>query len=195
MKLDLVGQRFGKLLVLSYAGTDKHHKTLWVCQCDCGSAPITVVGSNLTKGNSKSCGCVKREHMAQLRAAHRMFGTPEYNTWAGIIQRCTNPNDKAWHNYGGRGIQVCDRWRNSFEAFYEDMGPRPARTSIYRIDNNGHYEPGNCRWADYATQGINRRTTHMIDGKTIKEWAQELGIPYRTALARYTRKGVVTLTK
>lgn len=193
MKLDLVGQRFGKLVVIKRAGSDKHWKTLWECQCDCGSPPLIVVGSNLTKGNSKSCGCTKREHMSKLRATHRMFGSPEYNCWHSMLSRCRNPKDRAWHNYGGRGITVCERWLE-FENFYADMGPRPSpEHSIDRINNNGNYEPGNCRWATRQEQNVNRRTTHMHEGKTIKEWAAELNTPYRTVLARYKKHGRVLI--
>jgi hypothetical protein len=116
--------------------------------------------------------------------------TPEYRAWSAMKLRCANPNNEQYHNYGGRGITVCDRWRQSFAAFLVDMGPRPSpRHSIDRIDNNGNYEPGNCRWATSREQNRNRRNNIVLthDGRTmcLADWARELGVPRGTLLARY----------
>lgn len=114
--------------------------------------------------------------------------TPEYACWESMIQRCTDPNFEAYHNYGGRGIKVCERWRYSFENFLADMGPRPEGKTLDRIDDDGDYEPGNCRWATWIEQGNNRRTNKVLEyrgiRKTIAEWARETGLSYETIRSR-----------
>lgn len=147
----LEGQRFGRLIVLGMV-VEKGKKTRLRCRCDCGNE-ATPMAENVLRGRTKGCGCkvLTGNHI------HGMWGTPEYKSWNMMLQRCTNPRHHRWKNYGGRGIHVCDRWLASFEAFYADMGPRPPKTSIDRIEVNGHYEPGNCRWADAQTQARNKR--------------------------------------
>lgn len=124
------------------------------------------------------------------KESHGMDGTSEYHTWQAMIKRCHNPNDKAYKNYGARGISVCDRWRDSFVNFYADMGGRPEGLSLDRINNDGNYEPGNCRWANQATQHENRRTTVRYQGKTHKEWADEFGITAATFAAKGRSHGL-----
>ena len=123
---------------------------------------------------------------------HGMTRTPTYRSWSHMVGRCRNPQNDAWHNYGGRGIQVCARW-NSFESFLADMGERPAGMSIDRINNDGNYEPGNCRWATTKQQRMNARTNHMVtfNGKTqsVTEWAKETGIPRNCIYLRLTALG------
>lgn len=139
----------------------------------------------------RSCGCLRSETSAAKAYKHGMSGSPEWRVWAHIRQRCHNPTDAAFAHYGGRGIRVCDRWRESFDVFYEDMGPRPEGTTIDRIDNDGDYEPGNCRWAPKQTQVENRRVTKRLtirgETKLLTEWASELGIPRYRIYERLAR--------
>lgn len=160
----MIGMRFGRLVVTasapSHRSPDGRPRKRWVCACDCGTQAVRL-GEHLRAGRSISGGCLRRELMAMVGAANRQHGatkTPEFRTWQGLIQRCTNPNARAWANYGGRGIRVCDAWLKSFEAFLADVGTRPdSSLTLDRIDNDGHYEPGNVRWATKLEQTRNRR--------------------------------------
>lgn len=143
------GERWGRLVIKSYAGhTNK--KAHVNCLCDCGNA-FTVSYSALQTGNTKSCGCIRQENIRTLNASHRMSNTPEYTSWRGMMDRCSNSNHSRYHRYGGRGITVCERW-HSFENFLTDMGKRPPKLTLDRIDNDKNYEPGNCRWTTYKEQ-------------------------------------------
>jgi hypothetical protein len=169
---DITGLKFGRWTVLQFAGYRTYNSQrypFWKCRCECGTIAV-VGGANLRKGHSKSCGCLRQDIARKLISeicfkhghARRHKHSAEYDTWNGIIKRCTRPYESGWKNYGARGITVCARWRNDFEAFLADMGPHPGRGwSIERINNDGNYEPANCIWGTIAAQSRNRRTAKL----------------------------------
>lgn len=157
--LELIGLRFGRLTVVGQ-DENKHNNTRWICLCDCGEVK-TIYGYNLTRGLTQSCGCKMRETVSDLFSTHRLVGTPEHNSWRGMLARCNNPKSNSYKYYGERGVKVCNRWSESFENFLHDMGMRPHGHSLERINTNGDYEPGNCKWADWFEQARNRRNTNL----------------------------------
>jgi len=157
--VDITGQRFGRLRVLKPI-EQRYRRYYWLCQCDCGQE-TTVDGIKLRNGNTRSCGCFRNETTVSRTLTHghskRKGWTQEYRSWTKIFQRCYNPKCKNFHDYGGRGITVCERWLQ-FENFIADMGNKPTpKHSLDRINNDGNYEPGNCRWATHTEQMRNRR--------------------------------------
>lgn len=193
-RLDLIGQRFGKLVVIEYAGTKTYANgnkfSLWLCKCDCGGTKIAI-GVNLKRGTVTSCGCAVKE-AAQNRNSrgnvkHGYHDERLYNVWKGMKSRCNNINNSVYHNYGGRGIRVCEEWDSDYCSFrewalntgYDENAPR-GECTLDRIDVNGNYCPENCRWVDQATQACNTRYNVVIEfngqSKTLVEWAKEVGI-------------------
>jgi hypothetical protein len=185
---DLTGQRFGLWTVLAYAG---NHPTKWLCRCDCGSERVVRAG-NLKSGISNSCGCDFRRRAAVRARTHGMSRTLIYGIWTQMKKRCHNPKDKSYPEYGGRGIHVCERWRNSFPAFLEDMGPRPSPAhSLDRIDGTKGYEPGNVRWATSSQQyrNVERNAWVVVNGRrmVLKDACVVLGLPYDAVRRRIGR--------
>lgn len=188
---NLVGRVFGRITVVSLSHSDRG-KRFWRCRCACGAEKITRT-QYLMAGKVQSCGCLRRDvtrrrvttHGATAAATRRR----EYGIWNGMNQRCTNPNIDRFSCYGGRGIHVCEEWRTSFERFFADLGPSPSRThSLERIDNDGHYEPGNVRWATKTEQSRNtrRNVPLTLNGETLllTEWAKRLGTGHKTLSGR-----------
>jgi hypothetical protein len=146
--IDITGNKYGKWAVERFAYVENRH-SYWLCRCECGTTKV-IWGANLRQGLTHSCGCSK--------IVHGLRRTNEYRTWRGIKERCLNPNNKDYINYGGRGITVCERWVNSFENFIKDMGKKPSpELSIDRINNDKGYSPDNCQWATKSQQSRNQR--------------------------------------
>lgn len=179
-RVDLTGRRFGMLVVLSRKKMPDG-VGMWECRCDCGA--LTISDANrLNRGKKKSCGCNQIAAISLMwgktNRKHGYKGKPVYKCWGNMIGRCHRPNHKSFMHYGGRGIVVCDRWRASFEAFLADMGDRPGRGYfIDRIDVNGNYEPGNCRWVPMSQQYLNRTDNHLLtafgETKPVILWARD----------------------
>lgn len=156
---DLTGEKFGRLTVIRRLENDKHRNSRWSCKCECGEI-VNVLGFCLKNGNTKSCGCFMFDEASKRHIKHghvtKGKSSPTYRTWINMIQRCNNPNASYYSYYGGRGINVCERWMN-FENFLEDMGERPSKNhSIERKDSNGDYCLSNCKWGTSQEQGRNR---------------------------------------
>jgi len=183
-RIDYTNQRFGKLVAVSYIGGERAQ---WLCRCDCGKVAV-VRSENLRTGKTSSCGCKEfliHGHKRTNQASRT------YLAWCSMKERCTNPNHRAYHRYGGRGVRICDRWMHSFQNFLDDMGEVQEGLSLDRINNNGHYCKENCRWATIKQQSDNRRTTRLLTfrGETMamKDWAKRIGCASVT-LARRLKK-------
>lgn len=186
--MDMTGQRFVRWTVLSLAPRTGKGQSRWLCRCDCGTEKI-LLGDRLRNGLTRSCGCLKiEEHTARLTThGHAGAGErrdPTYRSWSSMKNRCTNPVDPKYPDYGGRGIKVCQRWLDDYTAFLADMGQRPEGCTIERLNVHGNYEPGNCTWATPTTQARNRRNSRLIDfqgeKRTIAEVSEMTGIKQTT---------------
>lgn len=187
-RLDLVGQRFGRLTVLEFSHSDG--STYWKCACDCGNK-VVVRGSRLRAGDTKSCKCLQNDMLREMSFTHGMTTShrPEYDAWTCMKKRCYSKNTKDYPQYGGRGITVCDEWLNDVAQFFADMGPKPSpKHTIDRIDTNGNYCKANCRWATMKEQCNNRRSSKWVsylgETKTVSNWADQFGIHRSVILSR-----------
>ena len=189
---NLTGERFDRLTVIKYAGQlDNNCKEgFWWCECSCENRTLIAVRVGALKiGNTKSCGCLSSEITRNRNTKHGMKFTSEHTVWMNIKSRCYNTNNKAYKNYGGRGITMCERWLESFENFYEDMGDRPSpKHSIDRIDNDGDYCPENCKWSTKQEQNRNKRNNLYLEYNKerliAKDWCEKIDIDYDTLRAR-----------
>ena len=177
-KTDLKGKKFGRLLVLSEAESNKRGSAKWLCQCECGTQKV-VDGGNLRRGLTRSCGCLQKEITSACNRTHGMALTPTYQVWKDMQNRCNKPDNRGYKDYGGRGITVYPQW-DKFENFYADMGERPDGLQIERRDNNKGYSPENCNWVTAQEQQRNKRNNRVIKygGKSqcLIAWAEELKI-------------------
>lgn len=193
-KLELKDQKFGMLTVIKQSEKKfaNSRSILWDCSCECGNTTI-VSGSNLKRGNTKSCGCVTKERIKNINSSHNLSNTNLYKTWKGIKTRCYNTKINHYERYGGRGIKVYEEWKNDFNSFYNwsmTNGYSDGLT-IDRIDNNGNYGPNNCRWVDMKVQSNNTRTNRWViykeDTKTLAQWCEYLGLNNNMVSARLHR--------
>lgn len=187
-RIDLTNRKFGRLTVVA-----RHQGKYWQCVCDCGNQRV-VPSDRLKSGHTRSCGCLRSEVTAQKSLIHGggrrgSNRDREYETWQNMKRRCTDPKNSAYKNYGGRGITVCPEWVDSYENFLSDMGKAPSdEYTIERIDNNGNYEPSNCKWATRLEQSKNKRSGSrniFVNGRSLKQIARDAGISYYTVYWRY----------
>ena len=189
--IDLKGVRFDHLVVKERAGADKRGHAMWLCQCDCGNTK-TLPAHKLMAGEYKSCGCMHHKY------GHGQSDTRLYHIWRTMKARCVDSNSHKYHAYGGRGIAICDEWLNSFQSFYDWAMANGYREdlSIDRIDNDGNYEPSNCRWATSKEQANNTRANRNIEyngeSHTLAEWADIKGLTVSALHHRLSRGWSVT---
>lgn len=188
--VDIQGKKFGRLTAVEFIPGPRPH---WSCKCDCGNI-TTASYSKLHTGHTKSCGCYMLEvskKNGEANFTHKMSHHPLYHTWVNMIARCYHPDRPDYPYYGGRGIQVCERWRESPENFIVDMSPRPPNTTLERTDVNGNYGPDICIWATRKAQARNRRNNVLLtfkgETKYMTDWCEELGINQSTLSCRLSR--------
>jgi hypothetical protein len=184
-RIDRTGEKYGRLTVLEHVPNSpgaKDTNARWLCRCDCGTTKV-VYGQDLGRGKVVSCGCWN----AEKRVKHGMSHTHVYDVWSLMRDRCNNPNNPSYHNYGGRGIRVCERW-NSFNDFLADMGERPDGYEIDRKNNDGNYEPSNCQWISRQRNLNNKRNNRLLElngqTHTIAEWSRITGLSWLTIRQR-----------
>lgn len=186
----MVGNKFGMVTIVEktakYSGTHR----LWLCSCECGGSALATM-SDLRSGRRRSCGCLKKTARVTNGAHVGGKRMPEYGIWASMKERCSNPKQAQYARYGGRGILVCDEWQD-FACFISDMGPRPSSEhTIDRIDNDGNYEPSNCRWALMSDQANNKSTNVFVtiagEKLSLTQWSRRAGIHHMTIRYRARR--------
>lgn len=193
-QLNITGKRFGKLVAIKTIGKNKNGGYLWQCKCDCGNEITASVG-NLNNGHTKYCGCLRADRCETNFTKHGLESTRLYDIWRDMRLRCYDERNISYNRYGGMGITICDEWKEDVKAFYDwamANGYNDGLT-IERIDNDGNYSTDNCRWATVKEQANNRRSnvlvTHNGKTQTMKEWANEVGIPYKVVWARMQKLG------
>lgn len=181
--IDLTGQRFGRLTVIERA-ENKGHMTRWLCLCDCGNTTISQA-ANLRGGKTVSCGCFRYDRVREVCGKHDGRGTRLYRIWKNMNSRCRCKSSSQYKDYGGRGISVCEEWRD-FRIFQQWAlaNGYHEKLSIDRIDVNGNYTPDNCKWSTAKEQCRNKRNNHVVNGKTLAEWAEITCIKYQTLVGR-----------
>jgi hypothetical protein len=184
---NVIGRKYGKLTVFQEVEKNPHGKRQFICRCECGGSRKVNLGC-LNSGYTNSCGCLRRQQ-ARLNCPpkHGKSNSPVFHVWRSMKSRCYNPKNASYLHYGARGIKVCDRWMN-FQNFLEDMGEPKKGLSLDRINNNGNYEPSNCKWSNWNQQARNRsnnrRITHKGKTQTLVEWCEELGLNFATVSGR-----------
>lgn len=194
---NLTARIFSRLLVLQFCGLSKRGNANWLCMCSCGAYRV-IEARNLKNRSTRSCGCYHIERLIGRITKYSQCSvsskSPEYYAWNAMRHRCTDPNTAGFENYGGRGIHVCERWLNSFANFLADMGRRPPGMTLERINNNGNYEPENCKWATQKEQRNNSRQNRWLTfvgiRRTMRQWADLSGIPYPILRTRILRRWV-----
>lgn len=201
IKVNLAGKTFGRLLVTELSELrrlpDGTNRRFWLCRCSCGNEKY-ISGNSLVSRRTSSCGCLVIEHVCKISITHGCTHTSEYRTWSAMIQRCTNQANPKWRLYGERGITICARW-NMFDHFLTDMGFRPSRKhTLDRKDNDGNYDPSNCRWATRSEQQNNKRNNFRVTWQgrtqTVTEWERELGFS-KSMLSQRLRAGGWTIER
>jgi hypothetical protein len=191
MTLPLVGEQYGRLVVVAELPRARRYVRRFLCRCACGNTTEANFG-NLRSGRIQSCGCLRSEVAATRATTHGQYGSATWITWGNMIQRCTNKKHKDYKNYGGRGVTVDPRWR-AFEVFFEDMGPRPPGHTLERKKNELGYSKTNCEWATRLQQGSNQRTNRRLtfEGRTqtLAQWSRERGLNAVTILSRLDKYG------
>lgn len=168
--IDLRGQRFGRLVAIEPTKKRSGRSIIWRCRCDCGNEP-EISSNHLRDKHTQGCGCLQKQKVSEANKIHGMSRIPEYNAWRDMIRRCENPNCKSYKNYGGRGVSVCEKW-HKFENFVADMGKRPEGLMLERKNNDGIYEPRNCKWATRIEQNNNQRSRrpNSCDSQKPQHW-------------------------
>lgn len=193
-KINRIGLRYGRLIVIAESPS-VNSRSMWLCRCDCGKEKV-ISGECLQSGKTQSCGCLYLESASKLNKKHGMCNTRLFYIWQSMRHRCTIKNDRAYKNYGARGIKVCEEWSKDFMNFYNWAmnNGYTDKLTIDRIDSNGNYEPSNCRWVDMIVQGNNRRGVHIVEyhGKkdTLSNMCRTLNLNVKTIGARMRKRNI-----